>query len=235
MVKLLKIIVFMLFSLRAMAEVCPTDRKDYFCVTPDMAPDSKIQVFDFFNTPYQISALFEKELSAQRKTLHIDAQWESPYFGAGISFYNDIYRLMILGGTTRVPDMTVNAYVALICHELGHLLGGLPYQTIPHAQWSSSEGQADFFAASVCLPKYFAKTLSVEDQKKIPAKIEKAGFEMMWAFRKFDSSGSSSKLIRYKKDETKVSETLINLYPSIQCRYENFRNPSTRPACWFKK
>lgn len=92
--------------------------------------------------------------------------------------------MMILGGTARVEGLTSDAYAAVVCHELGHLLAGTPLQTIPFAQWSSAEDTAP---------------------------------------------------IRLKADTTKVSATLINNYLTLQCRYENFRNPAQHPACWYNE
>lgn len=200
-----------------------------------MAPDSPIKIYDFYSIPSIIMGLFQKELTALGSPLVLDAQWESPYFGAGVSFYNEEFRLMILGGTTRIKGMSLDAYAAVVCHEIGHIIGGAPYQTITGAEWSSSEGQADFFAASVCLPRYFAS--KKENSQVMAKRIEGAGFDMMNSFKDFDSNANADekKLVRHVVNVTKTKETLINKYPSIQCRYETFRNPSKRAACWFKE
>lgn len=208
---------------------CP-DRKDYFCITPEMAPDSSVSAAQFQLVPLKIMSLFSAELNKTGYPLILDAQWESPYFGGGMVFYENRFRMMLLGGTVRTKQMTLDAYAAIVCHELGHVIGGLPLQTIPGAEWSSSEGQSDFFAASVCLPRYF-KSLGLT-YAQISARVEKTGFEMVTALNIFDDS---EVVKRFEKDNSTVSETLINNYPTYQCRYENFRNPMSRPACWFKK
>lgn len=233
MKKILGFLIVCLFSNVAMAATCTPGRSDYFCITPEMAPNSPVKIFDFYSIPAQVISLFNKELKKVNDPLLLDAQWESPYFGAGISYYNDQFRMMILGGTTRIDGMSLDAYAAIVCHELGHIIGGAPLQTITGAEWSSSEGQADFFAASVCLPRYFASL----GEKNISARVEKAGFEMMNSLRHFDSNseGEARKLIRHAVNVTKTKETLINVYPTIQCRYENFRNPVKRASCWFKE
>lgn len=217
------------------ASACPTDREDYFCITPEMAPNSAVSLVDFYTIPAQIISLFTLEIKKTGFPVLLDAQWDSPYFGAGVSFYNDQYRLMILGGTTRIKGMSLDAYAAIVCHEIGHIIGGTPHQTISGAEWSSSEGQSDFFAANVCLPRYFK--FKGEELKNISAKVEKSGFEMMWSLKDFDSNSSAQgkKIIRHLDKLPAASQTIINQYPSLQCRYENFRNPSKRPSCWFKE
>jgi hypothetical protein len=209
---------------------CPKDRIDYFCISPDMAPNSPIDIVQFYTTPAQILQLFQTELAQLPYPLVLNAEWESPFFGAGVSLYENSFRLMILGGTTRIKGLTPDAYAAIVCHELGHVIGGYPLQTIAFAEWSSSEGQSDFFAANICLPKYFRSLNETED--KIPARIEAAGYKMIQSFSQIIKE--ENELIRFKVDTTKTPATLINNYPSLQCRYENFRNPTVRPACWFK-
>lgn len=209
---------------------CPTDRADYFCISPDMAPNSQIDIVQFYTTPAQILQLFQTELAQKLYPLVLNAEWESPFFGAGVSLYENNFRLMILGGTTRIKGLTPDAYAAIVCHELGHVIGGSPFQTIQFAEWSSAEGQSDFFAANICLPRYFRSLNEVED--KIPARIEEAGYKMIQSFSLVIKEGDE--FIRFKADTTKTSATLINTYPSLQCRYENFRNPLIRPGCWFR-
>jgi len=185
---------------------------------------------NFYLIPAKIIGLFNQEISAAGYPLQLEANWDSPYFGAGVSLYDNAFHLMILGGTARLAEFTEDAYAAVVCHEIGHIIAGEPHQTISGAEWSSSEGQSDFFAASICLPRYF-KSLN---EKNISTRVEKAGYEMMNSFRKFDSNSIDKTLSRTKPALPATKETLINKYPTIQCRYENFRDPSKRAACWYR-
>lgn len=235
MKSLVKVLIFacLILSPNLKAQTCPTGRSDYFCLTPEMAPDSVIQIYDFYNVPVKIISLFYPEISKLKYPLVLEAKWESPYFGAGISLYQEQYRLMILGGMTRIEKMTLDAYAAIVCHELGHMLGGAPFQTMPGSEWSSAEGQSDFFAASVCLPRFYkAQNIS---EGEIEKKVEKAGFEMMDALKDFDSNEPDAVLVRNLDYKIIAPSTLINNYPTIQCRYETFRNSNDKAACWFKK
>lgn len=204
--------------------VCPP-KSPYFCMTPEMAPESQIKLVDFYQIPSIIISLFKAPII-------LDAQWESPYFGAGMRNQKE---MMILGGTTRVKGMTKDAYATIICHELGHVLGGAPYQTINGVEWSSAEGQADFFAARVCLPKYF-QTLGIR-ASDIAAGVEKAGYEMLSSIAPYgsDTKDELASLQRFDELYETTDSTLINNYPTLQCRYETFRNSSQRSHCWFKE
>lgn len=211
---------------RAFAGTCPPDAP-YFCMTPEMAPQSEIKLSDF----YQIPAVI---ISLHNVSVTLDAQWESPYLGMGMK---NSKSMLIFGGTTRVAGMTKDAYAAAVCHEIGHVIGGAPYQTISGSQWSSAEGQADFFAASICLPRYF-KSIGVKTND-IKARVEEAGFKMLSSLAPFSSQTSVelSSLIdsRFQELNEATDSTLINNYPSLKCRYETFRNPAQRSDCWFRQ
>jgi len=228
MKKLILLFLFILNGVTHAESPCPGD-STYFCLPPEAASNSEIQVVDFYTIPVKIISLFQNELVGTGYPLKLDAKWESPYFGAGVNLYENQFTIMILGGMARIDEMTKKAYAAIVCHELGHILGGTPYQTIPDAEWSSTEGQSDFFAASVCLPRYFKSLLA--NHIEIESLVEEAGFEMMTALKYFDRKQELIRHLEYKKT---VPATLINAYPDLQCRYETFRAPQKRAACWFK-
>lgn len=67
--------------------------------------------------------------------------------------------IVINGGMVRHPDMKKEGLYFILCHELGHFFGGAPRQFRGRSEirsWSSAEGQADYFAATKCLPKIFS-------------------------------------------------------------------------------
>lgn len=230
---LLKIIILSMLTIHSAigAEKCPENAR-YFCITPEMAPDSQIKILDFYQIPAKIISLFNRELQNTAAPLIFDLQWESPYFGAGMKFYDGRYQMMILGGTTRVEDMTVDAYAAIVCHELGHLIGGAPYQTVSAPLWSS-EGQADYFAARTCLPRYF-KSIGVADSD-IKSRVEQSGYEMLSTLAPHSSETRAQLpgLTRFSQIADEVPSTLLYNYPTLQCRYETFMDANERSRCWF--
>lgn len=227
------IILCQVFWASAQAEIlCPENRPDLFCLPSSNNQNNEINETNFYTIAFSITGLFQKEIREAGYPLTYKIDWQNPYFGAGVTLYENSFQLMIFGGTTRLKEMTREGYAAIVCHEIGHIIGGLPQQTISGAEWSSSEGQSDFFAASVCLPRYF-KSLGVAENN-IGARVEKAGFDMLNALKKFDTNSKDKTLSKTLKPLPAAKETLINTYPSIQCRYENFRNPTKRPVCWFR-
>lgn len=63
------------------------------------------------------------------------------------------------GGLARHPQMTEDAFLVVVCHELGHHLGGYPKKSQAFQvdrKWSSVEGQSDYFASLKCMKKIFS-------------------------------------------------------------------------------
>ena len=52
------------------------------------------------------------------------------------------------GGLARYKDMTIDAYLVILCHELGHQIGGAP--RMASNEWAATEGQADYWATLKC-------------------------------------------------------------------------------------
>lgn len=76
----------------------------------------------------------------------------------GVNFY---------GGLARINGMTEDAYSVIICHEFGHLFGGVVFKTFePTGQviLISSEGNSDYFASNTCLKSWW---LSKTEENRI--------------------------------------------------------------------
>ncbi len=93
------------------------------------------------------------------KELKIMNDWENPKVNAHATKDDNGNPLIKLnGGMVRHPDMKTEGIYFILCHELGHFFGGAPRQYRGRSEkrsWSSAEGQADYFAATKCLPKVF--------------------------------------------------------------------------------
>jgi hypothetical protein len=64
----------------------------------------------------------------------------------------------IFGGVARHPAMTADGLALVVCHELGHHIGGAPKRPAQLGEdmvWASNEGQSDYFATLKCLRRLF--------------------------------------------------------------------------------
>lgn len=91
------------------------------------------------------------------KKLTIERLWENSRVNAGTTKKGNEIILRMYGGYARHPLISEDAYALVLCHELGHHLGGIPRKKYDNGDeaWPSVEGQADYFATLKCLRKVF--------------------------------------------------------------------------------
>jgi hypothetical protein len=96
-------------------------------------------------------------VARQGGILRIDRKWSSPTVNAGTYKDGKYWHINLYGGMARHRHITADGYALVICHELGHHLGGAPQkrEVDPRYYWSSAEGQADYFATLKCLRTLF--------------------------------------------------------------------------------
>lgn len=98
--------------------------------------------------------------------LIIEKLWDEDEKIARTSQKNDNWIITLSGGMARQESLTDDAFLLIICHELGHHMGGAPIKT-EGSSWSSVEGQADYFATMKCM----RRILENDDNQKIVSNI----------------------------------------------------------------
>ncbi len=112
-------------------------------------------------------------------TIVMQRKWESETVNAG-TYREDQGKRWIMnlyGGFARHPSITQDGYMLVVCHEIGHHIGGAPKKYYPERGkiWASTEGQSDYFATLKCLRKVFRKDNNIEivSQLDVPENIRK--------------------------------------------------------------
>ena len=59
------------------------------------------------------------------------------------------------GGMARHEHASFISFASLVCHEVGHFLGGLLWRNVSFKKLSA-EGQSDYFATAKCMRKIFS-------------------------------------------------------------------------------
>lgn len=222
-----------------------------------------------------IHAAYDAELGARGESIHLNSapsgvDWlDYPHIHASYSRYSTRnasgrstlhHEISIFGGMIELPGMTRDSAALILCHELGHGLGGAPFKDASaDSEKMSVEGQADFYAASVCLPRvfrYLAQPLTplwapspraiAPDPARLvlergcPDEICRRSFAAAEGFRALLSRvwGPRGETRWDLRDASAVSavDTRPAHYPSAQCRLDTLVNgilKSERPACWF--
>lgn len=149
--------------------------------------------------------------------------------------------MIITSGLIMFPQMSPSAFTAILCHELGHYMGGMPKKlrgNTTKRSWSSAEGQADYFATSKCLPEFYKGEKANESFNDTIAKeqvdelfhicsdplcmrVVHASLEMGKVFASIKKYASAPSL--QKKDQSIVSRTNFK-HPTLQCRLDTLVN-----------
>lgn len=96
--------------------------------------------------------LYTSIISGMGGTLEIERNWEDGTVNAYAQRLGSTWKVSMFGGLARHETITRDGFALVVCHEIGHHIGGAPkkvsYWSNP---WASNEGQADYFATLKCL------------------------------------------------------------------------------------
>lgn len=122
----------------------------------------------------RIEKVYAPIIRAQRGTLKVHRKWEDGTVNANaIRFFGK--HINMYGGLARYPGMTADGYAMVMCHELGHHLGGSP--SIRNILGTyGNEGQSDYFAATKCFRRVFGNddNVAVMSSVDVPKDVTKA-------------------------------------------------------------
>lgn len=95
-----------------------------------------------------------------KANLKVFRKWEDGTVNAYARQVGDTWEVHMFGGLARHELVTDDGFMAVVCHEVGHHIGGAPKKVSWWGSaWASNEGQSDYFATTKCLRKFFEKDL----------------------------------------------------------------------------
>lgn len=199
-------------------------------LTPILDADS------FDRLVHRTLAHFDKHAERNGAKLTYEIFWNSSSSGA-FTLRKDqgrTWHVFVYDGILRLPYATEDLISAVLCHEVGHHLGGYPFK---ENAWAAAEGQADYFAMQVCLPELFAlepqrnaeyRDLAPEVLKRLcnQSFADQSRRDICYreavvieTLLKYEGNDGKVKLSLTKKDPL-VVETTNLLHPSAQCRID---------------
>ncbi len=195
---------------------------------------------------HETIAEFEGEIAAiHHLPVDIQFHWANGIFQALGGRVATVVQFEFFGGLLA-GAMDEDAFAVVLCHEIGHVLGGAP-ETRPYPfPMNSVEGQADYFATSKCLRRVFARAdnFAVIRDQDVPESIRRPCEETHDAsdaevcIRSLLSARKVFRLIYDDEDlgfdevdSQAVPATLMG-YPSAQCRLDTLKAGAlcTRPS-----
>ena len=150
--------------------------------------------------------------------LVITNAWNSSEVNAYASQGNGNCYVEFMGGFARHPKMTYGAVMDVLCHEVGHHLGGAPVYS--DSRWASCEGQSDYFAQR-CMKRILGSQEAM-----------KAGLVLGEVLADFGNDPKP----QYNTPDTRKARGIYCAHPAAQCRVDTYLAGIMnvkRPACWY--
>ena len=206
-----------------------------------------------------VSSFYNPIITAKGGTLKVNRLWTDATVNASAQRSGKTWILNMYGGLARHSITTEDGFTLVMCHEMGHQLGGFPTSggIFSGNSWAANEGQADYFATMKCFRRVFqnvdntsvVSTMSVPEVVKtkcsdtfkstteinICVRESMAGqvlANLLWALSNGQKSiAAAPKPAFDTPDLTKVSKT-DNNHPAAQCRLDTYFNGSICPVAY---
>lgn len=169
--------------------------------------------------------------------LTISNEWDNDRVNAGSTKGDAGWGIQMFGGFARHKNTTKDAFMSVMCHEMGHLVAGFPYQPpIDGIDFETSvEAQSDHFIGP-CLKKVFKEDIEInatfrdkvhiypknscdaiyqtQEARDLCYRISVAIYDEWQVF------GNNSVKWGYDNRDKKIVNTTDLSYPRDQCRLD---------------
>ncbi len=106
-------------------------------------------------------------------------------------FFTRTYHVEVWGGLARHKETTVDGLITVLCHELGHHIGGSPKNTFFLNRWASVEGQSDYWANAKCTRRIYSEFDNVKILKKRFSKFKNKSLSKRKRIKNYLSSSAA--------------------------------------------
>jgi hypothetical protein len=187
----------------------------------------------------EISAVYEPIIKANGDKFRVNRKWDSGTVNASAQRSGSKVIVNMYGGLARHDLITKDGFAIVMCHEMGHHLGGAP-KTGFFNRWASNEGQSDYFANLKCFRKVYGSEDNVAFIKTltVPAIVTEKCSEIfsneadsalcvrsnMAAKSTADLLGSlrNTGLTDFTTPDASIVSSTNNSHPDAQCRLDTY-------------
>jgi hypothetical protein len=181
------------------------------------------------------------------KELILFNSWGSNTVNAFAEQSRGKWMITVFGGLARHKAITQDGLTLVLCHELGHHLGGYPKKSTN--RWSSAEGQADYYATAKCLRIFWkeennelalknivvpelvknecAITYSNKNDQFMCQRMSLAGKSVAHMIQDLDHDSIDPK---FETPDPLVVRVINYMHPYAQCRLDTFFNGAICPV-----
>lgn len=104
-------------------------------------------------------------------TLKVARNWADGTVNAYANREGNEWWINMFGGLARHKETTIDGFLLVVCHELGHQIGGAPkYSSRGQVnEWAGNEGQSDYWATLKCARRVLAQENNIAEVSAMSA------------------------------------------------------------------
>ena len=112
---------------------------------------------DEFNSVIdKVETIYAPIIRERGAELTIERNWRDGTVNAYAQQNGNTWKVAMFGGLARHQTIDKDSFALVVCHELGHHIGGVPKKSgWWGSNWASNEGQSDYWGTMKCLRKVF--------------------------------------------------------------------------------
>ena len=189
----------------------------------------------------KVETLYSPIVSGLGGKLGIERKWSDATVNAYAQRSGSNWKVSMFGGLARHDTITEDGFALVVCHEIGHHIGGAPKKASAwSSQWASNEGQADYWSTLKCLRRTFLNddNASVVGAMTVPAAVTEKCSEL-WAdvadrnicirgamagdsVAKLFAALRSSAHAEFSTPDANVVSATDDNHPATQCRLDTY-------------
>jgi len=106
-----------------------------------------------------VVAIYTPIVAQMGGTLKMARNWTDGTVNAFANREGNEWWVNMFGGLARHKETTIDGFMLVVCHELGHHMGGAPkYSSRGNVnEWAGNEGQSDYWATLKCARRVLAR------------------------------------------------------------------------------
>lgn len=159
------------------ALACTQDGKEGFLpenkmwISADDKAAKGLSEKQFNNVINKVEKLYKPIVASMGAELTVVRKWTDGTVNAYAEQEGKTWKVSMFGGLARHKAITEDGFALVVCHEIGHHIGGAPKYA--DETWASNEGQSDYFATTKCLRRVWQKDNNAKIVKKmsVPKKL----------------------------------------------------------------
>ncbi|MCF8059469.1 MAG: hypothetical protein K9K67_09245 [Bacteriovoracaceae bacterium] len=186
----------------------------------------------------KVEAVYAPIIKKERRArLKVNRKWTDDTVNASAQQFWKLWIVNMYGGLARHPAVTDDGFALVVCHELGHHLGGAPKNGLPMG-WASNEGQSDYFASLKCFRKVFEgddniqiiKNMTIDAHAALHCSLQWSNAEDQALCVRSAMAGKAlatllaggTRSVNFKTPDTSVVDRTNDRHPQGQCRLDTY-------------